>query len=45
MDEQEVNRHLKKIINITNDGVILMVNRVLEEITGYSRNELFYSKS
>jgi PAS domain S-box-containing protein len=48
MDEQEMNRYLKEIINTMNDGVvlispdgaILMVNRALEEITGYSREEL-----
>jgi PAS domain S-box-containing protein len=48
MDEQDMNRYLKEIINTMNDGValispdgtILMVNRALQEISGYSRNEL-----
>jgi two-component system, NtrC family, response regulator HydG len=48
MDEQEMNLYLKEIINTMNDGVvlispegaILMVNRAMEEISGYSRQEL-----
>jgi len=48
MDEHEMNRYLKEIINTMNDGVmlvspdgtILMVNRALEEISGYRRDEL-----
>lgn len=48
MDEQDMNRYLKEIINTMNDGVmlvspdgaILMVNRALEEISGYNREEL-----
>lgn len=48
MDDQEMNRYLKEIINTMNDGVmlispdgtILMVNRALEGISGYRRDEL-----
>jgi two-component system response regulator HydG len=48
MDEQELNRYTKEIINTMNDGVvlvspdgiILMVNRALEEISGYTRDDL-----
>jgi two-component system response regulator HydG len=48
MKERDMNRYLKEIVNTMNDGVvlispdgtILMVNRALEEITGYSRDEL-----
>jgi PAS domain S-box-containing protein len=48
MNELDMNRYLKEIINTMNDGVvlispdgvILMVNRALEEITGYGREEL-----
>jgi two-component system, NtrC family, response regulator HydG len=48
MNEPDMNRYLKEIINTMNDGVllvspdgtILMVNQALEEISGYSREEL-----
>jgi len=48
MNEWEMNRYWKEIINTMNDGVvlispdgvILMVNLALQEITGYSREEL-----
>jgi len=48
MDEQQMNQYLREIINTMNDGVVLvstdgtivMVNRALEEITGYTRDEL-----
>ncbi len=48
MTEEEINRHWEAIINTMNDGLaligtdgqILMVNRALEEMTGYSRDEM-----
>ncbi len=48
MNELDMNRYLKEIINTMNDGVllvspdgtILMVNHALEKISGYSREEL-----
>ncbi len=48
MDDQGMNRYLKEIINTMNDGVtlispdgvILMVNRAMEEISGYTKEEL-----
>ncbi|MFZ2447846.1 MAG: sigma 54-interacting transcriptional regulator [Syntrophobacteraceae bacterium] len=48
MKEPDMNRYLKEIVNTMNDGVtivspdgtIVMVNRAMEEITGYSRDEL-----
>ena len=48
MEDQKLNRHLKDIINTISDGVllispdgtILMANRAMEEISGYSREEL-----
>ncbi len=48
MDEQKLSGYLKEIINTMNDGVllispegtILMVNHAMEEITGYSREEM-----
>jgi PAS domain S-box-containing protein len=48
MDDRKLNRYLKEIINTMNDGVllvspqgtILMVNRAMEEISGYSREEM-----
>jgi two-component system, NtrC family, response regulator HydG len=51
MREQEMNRYLKEIINTMNDGVvlvapdgtILMVNLAMQQISGYSREELIGS--
>lgn len=48
MQEQEINRYLKEIINTMNDGLmlvspdgtILMVNQAFEKIMGYRREEL-----
>lgn len=48
MNEIDLNRYLKEIINTMNDGVllvspqgtILMVNQAMETISGYSREEL-----
>jgi PAS domain S-box-containing protein len=48
MDDQELNQHMKEIINTMNDGVlvistggeILMANRAMEQISGYSREEM-----
>ncbi len=48
MKEQDLNRYLREIINTMNDGVtivapdgtIMMVNRAMEGISGYSLNEL-----
>lgn len=48
MDTQQADRYLKEIINTMNDGVVvispegtvLLVNPALEEITGYTREEL-----
>lgn len=51
MNEQDISRYLKEIVNAMNDGVtiisldgrILMVNRAMEAISGYSRDELLGS--
>jgi two-component system, NtrC family, response regulator HydG len=48
MNELDMNRYLKEIINTMNDGIllvspdgtILLVNQAMEEISGYSREEL-----
>ncbi len=48
MKDPDMNRYLKEIVNTMNDGVtivspdgtILMVNRAMEEISAYSRDEL-----
>lgn len=48
MQEQEINRYLKEIINTMNDGLmvaspdgtILMVNQAFEKIMGYRREEI-----
>jgi PAS domain S-box-containing protein len=48
MNEKEINRYWKKIINTMNDGLmlvgrdgaILMVNRAFEQLTGYSADEI-----
>jgi two-component system, NtrC family, response regulator HydG len=48
MDEQQINEHWREIINTMNDGLmlispdgnILLVNRAMEQLTGYQRDEL-----
>ena len=48
MEEKEITRHWKKIIDTMNDGLmligangkILMVNRAFEQLTGYSKDEI-----
>jgi PAS domain S-box-containing protein len=48
MDEKEINRYWKKIINTMNDGLmlvgkdgaILMVNKAFEQLTGYTADEI-----
>jgi len=48
MNEREINRYWKEIINTMNDGLVLigpdgtimMVNRALERLTGYDRQEI-----
>jgi two-component system, NtrC family, response regulator HydG len=48
MDEKEINRYWKKIINTMNDGLmlvgrdgtILMVNKAFEQLTGYAADEI-----
>jgi two-component system, NtrC family, response regulator HydG len=48
MNEQEINRYWKKIVNTMSegfmlvgpDGIILMVNEAFEQLTGYSANEV-----
>jgi PAS domain S-box-containing protein len=48
MDEKEINRYWKKIINTMNDGLmvvgrdgtILMVNKAFEQLTGYATDEI-----
>jgi len=48
MDEKEINRYWKKIINTMNDGLmlvgrdgtILMVNNAFEQLTGYAADEI-----
>ncbi len=48
MNELDMNRYLKEIVNTMNDGVllvspdgtILMVNQAMETISGYSKDEL-----
>ena len=48
MREQQMNRYLKEIVGAMNDGVllvapdgaILMVNPAMQQISGYSREEL-----
>jgi two-component system, NtrC family, response regulator HydG len=48
MNEQEIGRHWKEIINTMNDGLVvigpdgtvLMVNRALERLTGYDKREI-----
>jgi PAS domain S-box-containing protein len=48
MDDQQINEHWREIIDTMNDGLmlispegnILMVNRAMEKLTGYQRDEL-----
>ena len=48
MNQMEINRYWKKIVNTMNeglmlvgpDGTIVMVNRAFEELTGYAANEV-----
>ena len=48
MEEHEINRYWKKILNTMNDGLmligpdgtILMVNKAFERVTGYAANEV-----
>ncbi len=48
MDEQQINRYWKRIVNTMNDGLmlvgpegsILMVNRAFEKLTGYGGDEV-----
>jgi two-component system, NtrC family, response regulator HydG len=48
MDEREISRHWKEILNTINDGLMIigpegtvrMVNGALEELTGYSKQEI-----
>jgi two-component system, NtrC family, response regulator HydG len=48
MDEREISRHWKEILNTINDGLVIigpegtvrMVNGALEELTGYSKQDI-----
>ena len=48
MDEKEINRYWKKIVNtmteglmlVGPDGTIIMVNEAFEKLTGYTANEV-----